>query len=472
MKSKTFVTRLMIGVVAGATAVAWAAPPTNTSPRSRRKSRSPRASIVAVSKRPQPGELPPPGPGDEEEPAGALLDSVEQQNRLITGAVRAEVENQLREARAQMATDPAHVEQGLKLLLERVVETPELTPEVRAQLRTQLVTALREADRRAAEKEILDQQVEEARAAAADRLQVAQGMLRKQEKLKQLVDRFESLMDEGRYAAADELGSTEIPEAGPNAPVASSTALVAHAVGARAANLAQRNARSKAVVDTLATVEVSFIPFPDDQPIIYPDASVWEEITLRRQKYRSVDLKKFTPAEKKIKTALDTPLTIEIVEEPLQDVVNDLKDLLDIEITLDDKALDDAAMSGDTPITLPRIKGMPFRSLLSLLRKKYGLYYLIQDDMMLMTTKEVAESEENLVRKVYPVGDLVVPIQSGGGMRGGMGMMGGGMMGGGMGMMGGGMGGGMMGGMGGGMMGGMGGGMMGGMGGGMGRGMF
>ena len=113
-------------------------------------------------------------------------------------------------------------------------------------------------------------------------------------------------------------------------------------------------------------------------------------------------------------------------------------------------------MSGDTPITLPRIKGMAFHSVLSLLRKKYGLYYLVQDDMMLWTTKEVAESEENLVRKVYPVGDLVVPIRNLGG-----GMMGGGMMGGmGGGMMGGGMGGGMMGGMGGGMMGGgMGGGM-------------
>jgi len=79
-----------------------------------------------------------------------------------------------------------------------------------------------------------------------------------------------------------------------------------------------------------------------------------------------------------------------------------------------------------------------------------------------ITTPDDAESQ--LVTKVYPVGDLVVPIGINsnlfglggvGGMNGGGGMMGG--MGGGMGggMMGGGMGGGMMGGgMGGGMMGG------------------
>ncbi|MCC7085622.1 MAG: hypothetical protein IT427_11530, partial [Pirellulales bacterium] len=83
-----------------------------------------------------------------------------------------------------------------------------------------------------------------------------------------------------------------------------------------------------------------------------------------------------------------------------------------------------------------------------------GLTYFIKDEVLKITTKEQAEQE--LITKVYPVGDLVIPVRTfqtnsmlGGGMAGGM--MGGGM----------GMGGGMMGGMG---MGGMGMGGMGGMG--------
>jgi hypothetical protein len=67
-----------------------------------------------------------------------------------------------------------------------------------------------------------------------------------------------------------------------------------------------------------------------------------------------------------------------------------------------------------------------------------------------------ASAADKLSTRVYPVGDLVIPIITPRGGMGGMGMMGG------MGGMRGGMGGGMMGGMGG-MMGGMGG-MMGGMG--------
>ena len=80
---------------------------------------------------------------------GRLLENVEQQRRLITAQVRAEVENELRESRSRMGNDPLAVEQSLKLMMERVVQVPELKAEVRAQLRSQLEAALREANRRA-----------------------------------------------------------------------------------------------------------------------------------------------------------------------------------------------------------------------------------------------------------------------------------------------------------------------------------
>ena len=54
-----------------------------------------------------------------------------------------------------MGTDPAGVEQSLKVSLERVLRVPELSAEMRAQLRGKLEAALREADRRAATKELL-----------------------------------------------------------------------------------------------------------------------------------------------------------------------------------------------------------------------------------------------------------------------------------------------------------------------------
>ena len=44
-----------------------------------------------------------------------------------------------------------------------------------------------------------------------------------------------------------------------------------------------RDERRKGVVDTLYQTEKSHIPFPDDPPIVYPDAEVWQQLTARRK---------------------------------------------------------------------------------------------------------------------------------------------------------------------------------------------
>ncbi len=414
--------------------------------------------------RPQP---PAAAPEPERDPVndgeGRLLQNIEQNNRLMTDLIRTEVESTLREARARMGSDPASIEDSLKVMLGRVVHSPELKAEVRAQMRRQLEAALREASRRASTADILRQQNEVARAAAVDRLQISNELIRKEEKLVQLMDRFNSLMAEGRYVAADEIGEMEVGRLAPDSPIAQSATLTAHMTGARQADLALRMARQKAVVDTLGTVEVALMPFPDDQPVVYPPADEWQELTVRRKKYAATDLKTVSPIEKKIREALESPTRMEFVEMPLQDAISYLKDYHSIEIQLDTRALEDAGIGSDTPVTRT-VNGISLRSALRMLLRELDLTYVIKDEMLWITTVDQAETPEMMVQKVYPVADLVIPVQS---MGMGGGMMGGGMMGG----MGGGMGGGMMGGMGGGMGGGMMGGM-GGMGGGMGGGMF
>ena len=91
--------------------------------------------------------------------------------------------------------------------------------------------------------------------------------------------------------------------------------------------------RQKGVVDTLYQVEKSHIPFPDDQPIVYPDAEWWQQMTVRRKdKYSSMDLAKKGSAEKRIDDALKSPTEVVFVEAPLQEVIDYLKDHHKIEI--------------------------------------------------------------------------------------------------------------------------------------------
>ena len=49
--------------------------------------------------------------------------------------------------------------------------------------------------------------------------------------------------------------------------------------------------RRRAFNDTLYQVELSHIPFPDEPPLIYPDAEVWERLSNRRlKKYGKFEL--------------------------------------------------------------------------------------------------------------------------------------------------------------------------------------
>ena len=73
--------------------------------------------------------------------------------------------------------------------------------------------------------------------------------------------------------------------------------------------------------DTMYQIELSHIPFPDNPPIIYPDAPVWEELSKRRKaRYASVDLKSQGEAESRIYGALREPLRspLEYIEHAAQ----------------------------------------------------------------------------------------------------------------------------------------------------------
>jgi len=183
-------------------------------------------------------------------------------------------------------------------------------------------------------------------------------------------------------------------------------------------------------------------------------------------------------AEGKIEAALSSPTQLEFIQTPLQDVVDYLKDLHKIEIQIDRKAFQDQGLDASTLPVTANLKGISLRSALNLVLHNLDLTYLVEDEVLLITTPEAGA--RRLTTKVYRVADLIAaddqqqqvqnrdvlihviaatvapqswaggPAAWGGGM-GGMGMMPMGGMGGmGMGGMGGaGMGGGMPGGMGG-----------------------
>jgi hypothetical protein len=112
---------------------------------------------------------------------------------------------------------------------------------------------------------------------------------------------------------------------------------------------------------------------------------------------------RLTASEEKILAALEQPTELDFHESPLQTVVDFLKDKHSIGIQLDVKALEDGGMASDTPVTC-KVNGVSLRSGLRLLVLQIDLAILVRDELLQITTKEVADAE--LVTRTYPVADL------------------------------------------------------------------
>lgn len=371
-------------------------------------------------------------PTNQPDTDSAFLHDVEMRTRMVQQQARANVQNAITQARGMMGVDAAEAEALLKLQWQMVQQTPELSADVRRQLLDELERGLRSALSQAvvqAQRSIEQQDIEARRLANEELLR---DLTSRQAKIKQISERMQALLEEGRYRDA-EMAAQAAEALDVQSPALAGAVLAVRTMGNQSSAMAIRDARHQRMVDTLRTAEVSHIPTPDDPPIRYPSPETWRLLTEKRAKYRSVDLTQVGPTEAKIIKALDDVTELEFVETPLADVIDFLKARHAIEIQLDHKALTDANVALDTPVT-KNLKGISLRSALRLLLRDLDLKYVIQDEVLMISTKDVAD---DLTKpKVYPVADLVIPIRNSGisgfgGLGGGMGGGGGGGYGGG-----------------------------------------
>ncbi len=397
--------------------------------------------------------------------------------KVITQALEQETAVRLRDARKLMATDPEAAREGLKsLLLDIDAEFADarLPADVRERLARQIEMRVREADRRAREKAERDLIAQREEASRREREALLGDLERKQDRLVRLASRYDALVKEGirmgyeqpttNFTEAERDVARQFAEEAPRIPtdpvvpmnarvLADNLALYARIIDYDAESMRLRRDSQRAFMDCLHLCDVAAIPFPDEPPVLYPSAARWREITRMREKYKAVDLANPGSAEEKIYRALEQPVeNFDFVETPLRDVVAQIEDAHGIQVEIDARALEDFGLDIDQPVTRS-VSGISLRSALRLILSEIDLAYIIKDEVMMITTQE--EAENNLVLKVYPVADLVIPVGSGNGgvnpfqTGGGMGGMGG--INSGQGMGGGGMGGMGMGGMGGGM---------------------
>ena len=347
----------------------------------------------------------------ETSPTTPLVDRVVRQRELRSQVVESMVAAALDRARRGMAHDPATAETDLKILWSSIKATTDLSPDVRTRLLERLKAAIAHA---AAHRIRHAQRVQADREAQADRAarvrRLAAGA-RREATVAALMERFNALMDEGRFQEAGDELAAQAAAIVPQNPAVAAAADVAEAAGAYHDMVAIARQGDVASARSLLGADRAAISLAGDSPIRYPAAEVWHELSRRREKYAAVDMHVRSPREERILKALDEPSRLDFEDAPLIDVAAFLADFHGIEFVLDDRALAEYGIDGDTPVTI-RVRGISLRSALRLMLRRIDpvLTFTARDEVLQITSRE--ETENRLTTRSYPVGDLVLPVQN------------------------------------------------------------
>jgi hypothetical protein len=197
--------------------------------------------------------------------AGDLLNQDAEMRRVAAQALERQVMTEL--SRARTSDNPSGSKGDLKLLLDQIRRSPDLDPASRVQLESRLgagiqATARSEADLR---ERIARSEAVQSAASASRRLLADRD--RREATIQQLVQRFDSLIEQQLYSAANNEIAPQIHELAHNS-------VIDKVVNYESSSLANYrlimdvvNQRNRAFVDALYLSEQALIPFVDEPPV-------------------------------------------------------------------------------------------------------------------------------------------------------------------------------------------------------------
>lgn len=319
---------------------------------------------------------------------------------VLLSQLATEIQNRERKSQELRSSNP---DEAIKLLVDakKIVESSQLQPAQRDRLQTLLDGKIADCQKFIEDNKgeiSLRKQNETASAAVKSDYdsRVSRG-----EELASMVDEFNRLLDERRFAEAAVLGK-KAKELYPKEVVAIQMEHNGRSIYRTWQNMKNRNDKADLTLDVLHEVDVASQPFPGE--IQFPEN--WAELSKKRKKYAQG--RQYSEQELKIKAALDTPIQPTFQRMPLNSVIDFMSKATGVNIHLDPAGLAEEGVSGSDPVTLTTQNPISLKSALDLILKPIKLEYTIRNEVLLITSK--ARRDTDVYTQVYPVADLVIPI--------------------------------------------------------------
>ena len=336
-------------------------------------------------------------------PEGGLIDSAAEGQSVLARQISADVYKRQSEAEKLRSTDP---KQSLKLLEESraQIEESQLSQELKSQLlrRVELTTA---ATNKYIEDHKSELELEATNRETLGEVKREQAVkLEVQQKMAQMVDEFNKLVDEQRFAEA-EVVANRLYEMAPDEIVAQQVNLQAKFIRRQRWSDDIKAQAENGVANEFLSVRQVTASALDSMNTDYGFGTNWNDIAGRKAaglgSSRSVK-------ELEIEQKLKTPVLPKYNETPLTKVVEGLSQLAGVNIHLDPRGLSQEGVRYDTPITLNLPQEISLKSALTLILEPLHLTYTIQDEVLKITSEQIRDGDLKIV--TYPVGDLVIPI--------------------------------------------------------------
>ena len=338
--------------------------------------------------------------------------------RMLSERLKVQVRVEMQRAREEVIENaPGDAVDRLKSMIDVIDQVSNVDSGVKADLRARLVAQLMTTRRakleyeenlaRAQENIAIASEIEDARNRYVDR----------EIELAGLINRFESLLNEGQFASAEAVTrrAREIHPTNPAVELAYNSAGI---VSNYEQNVKLRREREIAFVGTLYESEKSATAFTGNPPLIYPDAAEWEEKVRKRVRFADVRLAG-NESDERILNALQSEADLIYDEVAFSDVMEELRQPpYNINVVLDPSASDDS-LTEDTLITF-NVRGIRLKNALRLMLKEHNATYIVRNEVLTLISLDDATDPDFFVTNVYNVGDLVAPrIPVGGGIGGG-----------------------------------------------------
>lgn len=339
-------------------------------------------------------------------PPGSALDAVDAEQRLLRDKLFREITREQNAADKMRETDP----RGSLLRLQRLreqVEQETLDPTLRRQLLNLVDRSIRETEGYI-QQNLADIELRESnRTASEDIERRQQNKYDKQNKLAELVEQFNNLIDDQRFAEAEVIAK-QAHELEPEAEVVRSMLLTSKFAWRVQEQNRIKDDKEAGFYDTMTSVEQSGVPFDDRHPLVFGDVKDWNRLSRTRGERLRDQQARLTPVEMELQKALHTEVDVKFDNRPLSEVLETLGRMAGVNVFLDPQGLHAEGITTDEPVTINLTRPISLRSALNLVLEPLRLSYVIQNEVLRVTSEQTRNA--NVYPRVYNVADLVIPI--------------------------------------------------------------